>query len=161
MAFEKWEPQPEFERFPASATIVQSRLIRLPSPVANMLRLRGKASANLYYDKKRKVIGIKPLDRKEEPERDDHEEEKRDLLPDRQRRAHRLGLVDRADDRAGHSREPRRWRRDRAAGRATALKPACRAAHFTHASSSPHRARTPAIDPAGHCHDRSAECDFG
>ena len=66
MAFEKWEPQPEFERFPASATIVQSRLIRLPSPVANMLRLRGKVSANLYYDKKRKVIGIKPLDRKEE-----------------------------------------------------------------------------------------------
>ena len=57
MAFEKWEPQPEFERFPASATIVQSRLIRLPSPVANMLRLRGKTSANLYYDKKRKVIG--------------------------------------------------------------------------------------------------------
>ena len=42
MAFEKWEPQPEFERFPASATIVQSRLIRLPSPVANMLRLRCK-----------------------------------------------------------------------------------------------------------------------
>src|SRR5665811_844883 len=66
MAFEKWEPQPEFGRFPASATIVQSRLIRLPSPVAAMLRLRGKVSANLYYDKKRKVIGIKPLDRKEE-----------------------------------------------------------------------------------------------
>ena len=66
MAFEKWEPQPEFERFPASATIVQSRLIRLPSPVANMLRLRGKTSANLYYDKKRKIIGIKPLDRKGE-----------------------------------------------------------------------------------------------
>lgn len=66
MAFEKWEPQPEFERFPASATIVQSRLIRLPSPVANMLRLRGRTSANLYYDKKRKVIGIRPLDRKEE-----------------------------------------------------------------------------------------------
>ena len=66
MAFEKWEPQPEFERCPASATIVQSRLIRLPSPVANMLRLRGKTSANLYYDKKRKVIGIRPLDKKEE-----------------------------------------------------------------------------------------------
>jgi hypothetical protein len=66
MAFEKWEPQPEFERFPASATIVQSRLIRLPSPVASMLRLRGKQSAHLYYDKKRKVIGIKALDRKEE-----------------------------------------------------------------------------------------------
>ena len=66
MAFEKWEPQPEFERFPASATIVQSRLIRLPSPVANMLRLRGKTSANLYYDKKRKVIGIRALDKKEE-----------------------------------------------------------------------------------------------
>ena len=42
MAFEKWDPQPEFERFPASATIVQSRLIRLPTPVASMLRLRGK-----------------------------------------------------------------------------------------------------------------------
>src|SRR5947207_12385902 len=66
MAFEKWEPQPEFERFPASATIVQSGLIRLPSPVASMLRLRGRASANLYYDKKRKLIGIKPLDKKEE-----------------------------------------------------------------------------------------------
>jgi hypothetical protein len=66
MAFEKWEPQPEFGRFPASATIVQSRLIRLPSPVASMLRLRGKTSANLYYDKKRKLIGIRPLDKKEE-----------------------------------------------------------------------------------------------
>lgn len=66
MAFEKWEPQTEFERFPASATIVQSRLIRLPSPVASMLRLRGKQSANLYYDKKRKVIGIKPLEKKED-----------------------------------------------------------------------------------------------
>ena len=63
MAFEKWDPQPEFERFPASATIVQSRLIRLPSPVASMLRLRGKTAAALYYDKKRKIIGIKPLDR--------------------------------------------------------------------------------------------------
>src|ERR1041385_2826243 len=52
MAFEKWDPQPEFERFPASATIVQSRLIRLPAPVASMLRLRGKSSANLFYDKK-------------------------------------------------------------------------------------------------------------
>ena len=59
MGFERWDPQPEYERYPASATIVQSRLIRLPSPVASMLRLRGKASANLYYDKKRKVIGIK------------------------------------------------------------------------------------------------------
>src|ERR1700694_2031303 len=66
MAFEKWDPQPEFERFPASATIVQSRLIRLPTPVASMLRLRGKTSANLYYDKKRKIIGIKPLEKKEE-----------------------------------------------------------------------------------------------
>jgi hypothetical protein len=65
MAFEKWEPQQESER-PSSATIVQSRLIRLPSPVASALRLRGKSSANLYYDKKRKVIGIRPLDRKEE-----------------------------------------------------------------------------------------------
>jgi hypothetical protein len=66
MALEKWEPQPEFGRFPASATIVQSRLIRLPSSVASLLKLRGKTNANLFYDKKRKVIGIKPLDRKEE-----------------------------------------------------------------------------------------------
>ena len=66
MAFEKWEPQPEFGRFPASATIVQSRLIRLPSPVASMLRLRGKQSATLYYDKKRKVIGIRASDKKDE-----------------------------------------------------------------------------------------------
>jgi len=65
MAFEKWEPQQESER-PSSATIVQSRLIRLPSPVASALRLRGKSSANLYYDKKRKVIGIRPLEKKEE-----------------------------------------------------------------------------------------------
>ena len=65
MAFEKWQPQQESER-PSSATIVQSRLIRLPSPVASALRLRGKSSANLYYDKKRKVIGIRPLDKKEE-----------------------------------------------------------------------------------------------
>ncbi len=65
MAFEKWEPQQESER-PSSATIVQSRLIRLPSPVASALRLRGKSSANLYYDKKRKVIGIRPLEKREE-----------------------------------------------------------------------------------------------
>src|ERR1041385_3234572 len=65
MAFEKWEPQQESERS-SSATIVQSRLIRLPSPVASALRLRGKSSANLYYDKKRKVIGIRPLDKREE-----------------------------------------------------------------------------------------------
>lgn len=65
MAFEKWEPQQDSER-PSSATIVQSRLIRLPSPVASALRLRGKSSANLYYDKKRKVIGIRPLEKKEE-----------------------------------------------------------------------------------------------
>lgn len=66
MPFEKWEPRADFDTLPASATIVQSRLIRLPSPVANMLKLRGKASAHLFYDKKRKVIGIKPSDRKEE-----------------------------------------------------------------------------------------------
>jgi len=66
MAFEKWEPQPEFERFPASATIVQSRLIRLPDQVASMLRLRGKTSATLFYDKKRKVIGIRASDKKDE-----------------------------------------------------------------------------------------------
>ena len=69
MAFEKWEPQPEFERFPASATIVQSRLIRLPTPVAIMLRLRGKTNANLYYDKKRKVIGIRRSTRKKKAPR--------------------------------------------------------------------------------------------
>src|SRR5437763_17146417 len=66
MAFERWEPQPQFGRFPASATIVQSRLIRLPSPVASMLRLGGRSSAKLYYDKKRKLIGIKPLGKKGE-----------------------------------------------------------------------------------------------
>jgi hypothetical protein len=66
MSFEKWVPHTDFENTPASATIVESRLIRLPSPVANMLRLRGKSNAHLYYDKKRKVIGIKPLDRKDE-----------------------------------------------------------------------------------------------
>jgi len=66
MAFEKWDPQQEFDRFPASATIVQSRLSRLPSTVASMLRLRVKTNAKLYYDKKRKIIGIKPLDRREE-----------------------------------------------------------------------------------------------
>lgn len=66
MSFEKWVPQPDFESVPASATIVQSRLIRLASPVANMLRLRGKTNAHLFYDRKRKVIGIKPSDRKEE-----------------------------------------------------------------------------------------------
>jgi len=66
MAFEKWVPQPEYDRSPASATIVQSRLIRLPSSVANSLRLRGKTNAHLFYDRKRKLIGIKPLDKKEE-----------------------------------------------------------------------------------------------
>ena len=66
MSFERWVPQPSFERGPASATIVQSRLIRLASPVANMLKLRGKSNAVLFYDKKRKVIGIKPIDRREE-----------------------------------------------------------------------------------------------
>ncbi|MCM2314283.1 MAG: hypothetical protein NDJ92_03910 [Thermoanaerobaculia bacterium] len=66
MPFEKWEPKPDYERVPASATIVQSRLIRLPVPVADMLRLRGKANAHLFYDRKRKVIGIKAIDRKEE-----------------------------------------------------------------------------------------------
>ena len=66
MSFEKWVPQPDFDRYPASATIVQSRLIRLASPVANMLRLRGKTNAHLFYDRKRKVIGIKPIDKKEE-----------------------------------------------------------------------------------------------
>ena len=66
MPFEKWEPKPDYERVPASATIVQSRLIRLASPVADMLKLRGKNAAQLFYDKKRKVIGIKGTDKKEE-----------------------------------------------------------------------------------------------
>src|SRR5688500_7772906 len=66
MSFEKWTPQTSFESIPASATIVQSRLIRLTQPVANLLKLRGKSNAHLFYDKKRKVIGIKPLDKKEE-----------------------------------------------------------------------------------------------
>ncbi|MGA7614518.1 MAG: hypothetical protein WBX15_04990 [Thermoanaerobaculia bacterium] len=66
MAFEKWEPKPEYDKFPASATIVQSRLIRIASPVANMLRLRGRSNAQLFYDRKRKVIGIKPIDKREE-----------------------------------------------------------------------------------------------
>jgi hypothetical protein len=66
MSFEKWVPQPDFESVPASATIVQSRLIRLATPVANMLRLRGKTNAQLFYDRKRKVIGIRASDKKEE-----------------------------------------------------------------------------------------------
>jgi hypothetical protein len=66
MPFEKWEPKPDYERVPASATIVQSRLIRLATPVADMLKLRGRNAAHLFYDKKRKVIGIKAADKKEE-----------------------------------------------------------------------------------------------
>ena len=66
MPFEKWEPKPDFEHVPASATIVQSRLIRLPVPVADMLRLRGKNAAQLFYDRKKKVIGIKGADKKDE-----------------------------------------------------------------------------------------------
>lgn len=66
MSFEKWVPQVDYSNIPASATIVQSRLIRLASPVANMLRLRGKTNAQLFYDRKRKVIGIRVIDRKEE-----------------------------------------------------------------------------------------------
>lgn len=66
MAFEKWVRQEGAERLAASATIVQSRLIRLPSPVANRLRLRGKGSATLFYDRKRKVIGIRALEKREE-----------------------------------------------------------------------------------------------
>lgn len=66
MPFEKWEPKPDYDKVPASATIVQSRLIRLASPVADMLKLRGKNAAQLFYDKKRKVIGIKGADKKEE-----------------------------------------------------------------------------------------------
>ena len=66
MSFEKWTPQSDFDTVPASATIVQSRLIRLATPVATALKLRGKTNAHLFYDKKRKVIGIRPLDKKEE-----------------------------------------------------------------------------------------------
>lgn len=66
MSFEKWVPQPDFTTTPASATIVQSRLIRLTSNVAAMLRLRGKSNAHLFYDRKRKLIGIRPSDKKEE-----------------------------------------------------------------------------------------------
>ncbi|MGH9459407.1 MAG: hypothetical protein ACRD2J_17365 [Thermoanaerobaculia bacterium] len=65
MSFEKWVPQPDLS-LPASATIVQSRLIRLTSDVAQALRLRGKTTAHLFYDKKRKVIGIRPSDKKDE-----------------------------------------------------------------------------------------------
>lgn len=66
MSFEKWTPQSDSEAGPASATIVESRLIRLATPVANMLKLRGKTGATLYYDRKRKLIGIKPIDKREE-----------------------------------------------------------------------------------------------
>lgn len=62
MSFEKWVPQPDTSG-PASATIVQSRLIRLTSDVASALKLRGKTNAHLFYDRKRKVIGIRPSDK--------------------------------------------------------------------------------------------------
>ena len=65
MSFEKWVPQPDLS-LPASATIVQSRLIRLTSDVAAVLHLRGRTSAHLFYDRKRKLIGIKPSDKKDE-----------------------------------------------------------------------------------------------
>lgn len=66
MGFEKWVPQSEYRNVPASATIVQSRLIRLTEPVAAMLRLRGRRYAHLFYDKRRKLIGIRPTDKKDE-----------------------------------------------------------------------------------------------
>jgi len=66
MGFEKWVPQPDYENIPASATIVQSRLIRLTAPVADALRLRGRAHAHLFFDKRKKLIGIRPIDRKDE-----------------------------------------------------------------------------------------------
>ncbi|MBW3670110.1 MAG: hypothetical protein KY432_00400 [Acidobacteria bacterium] len=66
MSFEKWKPKPDYKRRPASATIVQSRLIRLSGPVAEKLNLRNKPGAHLYYDKKRKVIGIRPSEKKDE-----------------------------------------------------------------------------------------------
>lgn len=65
MSFEKWVPQPDLS-LPASATIVQSRLIRLTADVAQALRLRGRTSAHLFYDKKRKLIAIRPSDKKDE-----------------------------------------------------------------------------------------------
>ena len=65
MSFEKWVPQPDLS-LPASATIVQSRLIRLTSDVAAALHLRGRTSAHLFYDRKRKLIGIRPSDKKDE-----------------------------------------------------------------------------------------------
>lgn len=65
MSFEKWVPLPDLS-IPASATIVQSRLIRLTSDVAAALRLRGKTSAHLFYDRKRKIIGIKTTDKRDD-----------------------------------------------------------------------------------------------
>ena len=66
MGFEKWVPQADFESIPASATIVQSRLIRLTAPVADMLNLRGENHASLFFDRRKQIIGIKISDKKEE-----------------------------------------------------------------------------------------------
>jgi len=66
MGFERWVPQQDFDSFPASATVVQSRLIRLTIPVAHMLNLRGKTHASLFFDRKKKLIGIKPTDKKDD-----------------------------------------------------------------------------------------------
>lgn len=66
MSFEKWTPKQATGGAASSATIVQSRLIRLASPVANQLKLRGKSAANLYYDRKRKIIGIQPIEKRDE-----------------------------------------------------------------------------------------------
>jgi hypothetical protein len=65
MGFEKWVPKTDYRRRPASATIVQSRLIRLSGPVAETLNLRNKMGAQLFYDRKRKVIGIRPIEKKD------------------------------------------------------------------------------------------------
>lgn len=65
MSFEKWTPQSDSDAGASSATIVQSRLIRLASPIANQLKLRGKNAANLYYDRKRKIIGIQPIEKRD------------------------------------------------------------------------------------------------
>ncbi|HVR42808.1 MAG TPA: hypothetical protein VMS56_05120 [Thermoanaerobaculia bacterium] len=41
-------------------------MIRLTSDVAHLLRLRGKTNAHLFYDRKRKVIGVRPAERKDD-----------------------------------------------------------------------------------------------
>ena len=66
MGFEKWVPQADIESVPASATIVQSRLIRITAQVANALNLRGKSHASLFFDRRKKIIGIRPIEKRSE-----------------------------------------------------------------------------------------------